>query len=226
MLSDASALRREAESQIREELTDRPEIRVAVAEGRRRRPRRYAARANISQIERLINANPEGRRQAGRPAPGDGAGDEHGRAVAAVRGAAAAAAARSVAAQAIRLSRVSAVGRRIAAAAGEESELARRDPDARRPAAGPAPRAAPAVERRRGTPASACARRTISSSTHELLVGAWRFAENATRARYEAIEKANAAAAWEASSAAAGALMMLGRAQAEIRSLLEPPRLQ
>ena len=63
-------------------------------------------------------------------------------------------------------------------------------------------------------------------STHELLIGAWRFAENATRARYEAIEKANAAAAWEASSAAAGALMMLGRAQAEIRALLEPPRLQ
>jgi hypothetical protein len=63
-------------------------------------------------------------------------------------------------------------------------------------------------------------------STHELLIGAWRFAENATRARYEAIEKANADAAWEASSAAAGALMMLGRAQQEIRSLLEPPRLQ
>jgi hypothetical protein len=63
-------------------------------------------------------------------------------------------------------------------------------------------------------------------STHELLVGAWRFAENATRARYEAIEKVNAAAAWEASSAAAGAVMMLNRAQAEIRSLLEPPRLQ
>jgi len=63
-------------------------------------------------------------------------------------------------------------------------------------------------------------------STHELLVGAWRFAENATRARYEAIEGANAAAAWEASSAAAGALMMLSRVQQEIRSLLEPPRLQ
>jgi len=62
--------------------------------------------------------------------------------------------------------------------------------------------------------------------THELLVGAWRFAENAARARFEAIEQANAAAAWEASSAAAGALMMLSRAQAEIRSLLEPPRLQ
>ena len=63
-------------------------------------------------------------------------------------------------------------------------------------------------------------------ATHELLVGAWRFAENATRARFEAIEGANVGAAWEASSAAAGALMMLTRAQDEIRSLLEPPRLQ
>ena len=63
-------------------------------------------------------------------------------------------------------------------------------------------------------------------STHELLVGSWRFAENATRARYDAIEGANAAAAWEASSAAAGALMMLSRVQLEIRALLEPPRLQ
>lgn len=63
-------------------------------------------------------------------------------------------------------------------------------------------------------------------STHELLVGAWRFAENATRARYEAIEKVNPESAWEASSAAAGALMMLSRAQSEIRALLQPPRLQ
>ena len=63
-------------------------------------------------------------------------------------------------------------------------------------------------------------------TTHDLLVGAWRFAENATKARFDAVEGANAAAAWEASSAAAGALMMLSRAQQEIRALLEPPRLQ
>jgi hypothetical protein len=32
--------------------------------------------------------------------------------------------------------------------------------------------------------------------------------------------------AWEASSAAAGALMMLSRAQKEMRTLIEPPKLQ
>jgi hypothetical protein len=60
---------------------------------------------------------------------------------------------------------------------------------------------------------------------HDLLVGTWRFADNATRARVRAIEGGDSAAAWEASSAAAGALMMLSRVQSEIRDLLEPPRL-
>lgn len=62
--------------------------------------------------------------------------------------------------------------------------------------------------------------------THELLVGAWRFAESAVQARFEAIASADINVAWEASSAAAGALMMLSRAQQELRELLEPPRLQ
>jgi len=62
--------------------------------------------------------------------------------------------------------------------------------------------------------------------THDLLVGAWRFAENATKARFEAIEGANASAAWEASSAAAGALMMLSRVQQDLQALLEPPKLR
>lgn len=60
---------------------------------------------------------------------------------------------------------------------------------------------------------------------HDLLVGAWRFADNATRARVKAIESGDSAAAWEASSAAAGAMMMLSRVQSEIRDLLEPPKL-
>jgi pyruvate/2-oxoglutarate dehydrogenase complex dihydrolipoamide acyltransferase (E2) component len=60
---------------------------------------------------------------------------------------------------------------------------------------------------------------------HERLVGAWRFAENAARARFEAISKADATAAWEASSSAAGALMMLARVQQELTDLLSPPRL-
>ncbi len=62
--------------------------------------------------------------------------------------------------------------------------------------------------------------------THDLLVGAWRFAETAVRSRQEAVTSGNVARAWEASSAAAGALMMISRAQLEIRELLEPPKLQ
>jgi hypothetical protein len=61
---------------------------------------------------------------------------------------------------------------------------------------------------------------------HERLIGAWRFAENAARARYDAVSNADATAAWEASSSAAGALMMLARVQQDITSLLTPPRLQ
>ena len=59
---------------------------------------------------------------------------------------------------------------------------------------------------------------------HERLVGAWRFAENAARARYDAVSNADASAAWEASSSAAGALMMLARVQQDITALLTPPK--
>jgi hypothetical protein len=61
---------------------------------------------------------------------------------------------------------------------------------------------------------------------HERLIGAWRFAENAARARYDAVSNADATAAWEASSSAAGALMMLARVQQDLTALLTPPRLQ
>jgi hypothetical protein len=62
-------------------------------------------------------------------------------------------------------------------------------------------------------------------STHDLLVSAWRFAENATNTRTRAVASGDIATAWEASSAAAGSLMMLSRAQQEIRALLQPPTL-
>ncbi len=62
--------------------------------------------------------------------------------------------------------------------------------------------------------------------THDMLVSAWRFAETALNARYDAIQSGNFATAREASSSAAGALLMLSRAQQEIRALLEPPRLR
>ncbi len=61
---------------------------------------------------------------------------------------------------------------------------------------------------------------------HERLIGAWRFAENAARARYDAVSHADATAAWEASSSAAGALMMLARVQQDLTLLLAPPQLQ
>ena len=62
--------------------------------------------------------------------------------------------------------------------------------------------------------------------THELLVGAWRLAENAVDGRYRAARSASVTSAREASSAAAGALLLFSRLQEEIRALLEPPRLQ
>ena len=62
--------------------------------------------------------------------------------------------------------------------------------------------------------------------THALVVGAWHFAETATRQRVDAVASGNVNRAWEASSAAAGALMMLGRAQKSLREMLEIPRLQ
>jgi hypothetical protein len=62
-------------------------------------------------------------------------------------------------------------------------------------------------------------------TTHELLLGAWRFAETAVNRRYEAARNASVNSAWEASSSAAGALLLLSRAQEELRTLLEPPRL-
>lgn len=61
--------------------------------------------------------------------------------------------------------------------------------------------------------------------THDVLVAAWRFAETAVDARTEAVLSGQLPRAWEASSAAAGSMMMLARAQQELRALLEPPRL-
>lgn len=61
--------------------------------------------------------------------------------------------------------------------------------------------------------------------THDLLVAAWRFAESAANGRSQAVLSGQLGTAWEASSAAAGSIMMLSRAQQELRKLLEPPRL-
>jgi hypothetical protein len=63
-------------------------------------------------------------------------------------------------------------------------------------------------------------------SAHEMIIGAWRFAENAATTRYDAVNTGNVSTAWTASSAAAGSLMLLSRAQADLRTLLEIPRLK
>lgn len=60
-------------------------------------------------------------------------------------------------------------------------------------------------------------------AAHDLLVGAWRFAERAVAARFEAAATGSLSTAWDASSAAAAALMLIARAEQQIRELLEPP---
>jgi hypothetical protein len=61
---------------------------------------------------------------------------------------------------------------------------------------------------------------------HDLLVGAWRFAESAVNGRYDAARGADVSVAWQASSSAAGSLLLLARAQQEVRTFLDPPTLQ
>ena len=61
---------------------------------------------------------------------------------------------------------------------------------------------------------------------HDLIVGAWRFAESAVDTRYSAVRSGNVSTAWQASSSAAGALLFIDKAQRELRGLLQPPQLQ
>jgi hypothetical protein len=63
-------------------------------------------------------------------------------------------------------------------------------------------------------------------SAHELLINAWRFAESALDTRHTAIVSGSLDIARQASSAAAGSILLLTRAQAEIRSVLEQPTLR
>jgi hypothetical protein len=61
---------------------------------------------------------------------------------------------------------------------------------------------------------------------HDELLTAWQFAESAAGVRLKAVESGDVPLAWQASSAAAGSLMLLSRAQDDIRQALEPPRLK
>jgi hypothetical protein len=61
-------------------------------------------------------------------------------------------------------------------------------------------------------------------SAHELIVSAWRFAEQALQVRRSAVATADLSRAWEASAAAAASLMMLADAQRALHAFTEPPR--
>ena len=95
--------------------------------------------------------------------------------------------------------------------------------------AGPSPRTLVTLRSRLDGGAERLQRLTVPEelrATHELLVSAWRFAESAVDIRYSAVSSGDVAIAWQASSSAAGAMLMVARVQHDIRVLLEPPKLQ
>ena len=61
---------------------------------------------------------------------------------------------------------------------------------------------------------------------HELLLSAARLGEQAASIRLEATMSGNLDRAWNASSAAAGALMLVERARRDMEDLSRPPELQ
>jgi len=223
-LSDASELKQNAEKQIRQELTTDRKY-ASLSQRVVAQAKNYASQASITSIERLISRIPKEDAKLGGQRPEM------------VQALNTAVQSQLFAARRLRLQRDQwllrqsayreyqrSVGSSLLLLVKNQNAL-----EAIRTLDGPPPERLLALRQQLSGGAARLERLRTPDylrSTHELLVGAWRFAENATRARYEAIEKANAAAAWEASSAAAGALMMLGRAQSEIRILLEPPRLQ
>jgi hypothetical protein len=223
-ISDAQQLRRSAETQIRQELTTDRKY-ASLSQKVVTQAKTYAARAGISDLERLMTRIPKADAKLGNQRPEM------------VQSMNTAVQSQLFAARRLRLQRDQwllrqtayreyqrSVGTSLLLLVKSQGAL-----DAIRTLEGPQPDRLIALRQQLSGGAERLQRMRTPEylrSTHELLVGAWRFAENATRARYEAIEGANAAAAWEASSAAAGALMMLSRVQQEIRSLLEPPRLQ
>ena len=101
--------------------------------------------------------------------------------------------------------------------------------DAIRRLTGPPPTTLVSIRSRLAGGADRLQRMTVPDflrPTHELLVSAWRFAETAVDIRYDAVSSGNVAVALQASSSAAGALLMVEKVQQEIRALLEPPGLQ
>ena len=101
--------------------------------------------------------------------------------------------------------------------------------DAIRRLAGPSPKRVRSLQSRLSGGAERLQRMPAPEqlrSTHDLFVSAWRFAQSAAATRQDAIVSGDMSMAWQASSAAAGSLMLLARAQAELREALEPPKLK
>jgi hypothetical protein len=65
---------------------------------------------------------------------------------------------------------------------------------------------------------------TELAEVHGLLASAVQLADSAARIRREAAINGNMARAWDASSAAAGALMLMSRAQTDMQQALRPPQ--
>jgi hypothetical protein len=64
------------------------------------------------------------------------------------------------------------------------------------------------------------------AAAHALLVSAVQMAGNAARIRRDATLAGDLARAWDASSAAAGALMLGARATSDIKTLVRPPAIR
>jgi CO/xanthine dehydrogenase FAD-binding subunit len=64
------------------------------------------------------------------------------------------------------------------------------------------------------------------AAAHALLISATQLAGNAAQIRREATLAGDMARAWDASSAAAGALMLGAKARTDIQTLLRPPQLR
>jgi len=224
MISDAAQLRRSAERQIRQELaTDRQY--ASLSQRVTTQATRHAEKANVGEIERLLTRVSKEDTKLGRQRP-EMVGSLNGTVQMKLN-----------AARRLRLLRDQwflrqstyreyqrSVGTQLLLLVKSQSSL-----DAIRRLEGPPPDRLLTMRQQLSGGAERLQRMRTPDhlrATHELLVGAWRFAENAAKARYDAIEGANSGAAWEASSAAAGALMMLSRVQQELKTLLEPPRLQ
>ena len=221
---DAAMLRRIAETRVREEQAIDAKY-TALAHRLMRDARRGAERAKIGDVQRVLSRIPREDVRLGGRRP---------EIVDALR-----ASVRSLlnAARRLRLLQDQWTIRRSLyreyqrATGGKLLQLAKLQPalEAIRQQEGPDPDALRTLQSRLSGGAEQLARRRPSGdlrTMHDLLVAAWRFAESAVNGRYEAARVASDATAREASSAAAGALLLLADAQREIRDLLEPPRLQ